>query len=106
MTNVDLCEDEKKDCDACEVSKSHLLHLSTDFVFDGKSGPYTENDKPNPLHFYAKSKLKSEEIVNSSEIEGVIVRTILVYGKHTTPNIATWLYEKLKNNERLNFQIY
>ena len=75
MTNVDACEQRQEDCwninvkaveyiaSASESIKAHLVHLSTDFIFDGKSGPYSEEDTPNPLHFYAKSKLESERIV-------------------------------------------
>src|SRR5690606_28316476 len=58
MTNVDLCETERNDCykqnveavshivRACEKFQTHLIHLSTDFIFDGENGPYMEDDKP------------------------------------------------------------
>lgn len=114
MTNVDLCEDEKERCyqvntkaieylsRACLEHGTKCIHVSTDFVFDGKGGPYSEVDKPNPQSYYATCKLEGEKILASSDIESAIVRTILVYGKHSTPNIATWLYDKLKNNEELS----
>ena len=67
MTNVDLCEDKKHACDAlnvdavryladaCEKIDTHLIHISTDFIFDGEDGPYTEEDEPNPLSYYGLS---------------------------------------------------
>src|SRR5688572_16288767 len=71
-TNVDACETNRDDCrklnvDAvgtllslCALHGSHLVHLSTDFVFDGTGGPYREEDTPNPLSYYAQTKLESE----------------------------------------------
>ena len=76
MTNVDECEKDKEGCvklnidavrylvNACKLYNTHLIHLSTDFVFDGEAGPYHEEDKPNPQSYYAWSKLESEKILN------------------------------------------
>jgi len=117
MTNVDYCEENQDSCweinvkavenlaKSCEVSKSHLLHLSTDFVFDGKSGHYTENDKPNPLHFYAKSKLKSEEIVKKIMTNWTIARTIIIYGitdNMSRSNIVLWAKKEIENGNTIN----
>ena len=117
MTNVDYCEENQDSCweinvnavenlaKSCEVSKSHLLHLSTDFVFDGKSGPYTENDKPNPLHFYAKSKLKSEEIVKKIMTNWTIARTIIIYGitdNMSRSNIVLWAKSEIGKGNTIN----
>ena len=117
MTNVDYCEENQDSCweinvkavenlaKSCEVSKSHLLHLSTDFVFDGKSGPYTENDKPNPLHFYAKAKLKSEEIVKKIMTNWTIARTIIIYGitdNMSRSNIVLWAKKEIENGNTIN----
>ena len=64
MTNVDACENDKELCralnvdavqslvNACQRLDIHLVHLSTDFIFDGEAGPYTEEDEPNPVSFY------------------------------------------------------
>ena len=66
MTNVDACEDKKEECwnlnvnavknliEASEKHQTHLIHLSTDFIFDGENGPYKEEDKPNPLSYYGE----------------------------------------------------
>lgn len=117
MTNVDYCEENQDSCweinvnavenlaKSCEVSKSHLLQLSTDFVFDGKSGPYNENDKPNPLHFYAKSKLKSEEIVKKTMTNWTIARTIIIYGitdNMSRSNIVLWAKKEIENGNAIN----
>ena len=117
MTNVDYCEENQDSCweinvnavenlaKSCEVSKSHLLQLSTDFVFDGKSGPYNEKDKPNPLHFYAKSKLKSEEIVKKTMTNWTIARTIIIYGitdNMSRSNIVLWAKKEIENGNAIN----
>ena len=117
MTNVDLCETQKKMCDdvnvnsvfyisnACEKINAHLIHISTDFVFDGKDGPYNENDIPNPLNYYGKSKLKSENILHKSNCKWTILRTIIIYGfveNMSKSNIVLWARESLKKNETIN----
>ena len=91
MTNVDACEVDRVNCwlvnvtsvkfiaQSAEKIGAHLLHISTDFVFDGKSGPYSEKDTPNPLHYYAESKLASEEIVQNICSKWSIARTIIVW---------------------------
>lgn len=116
MTNVDACEDDKEGCFALNVTsveyltklcldhQIHLIHISTDFIFDGKKGFYKETDKPNPLSYYGWSKLKSEEIILNSKISATILRTILVYGKvHDMKrnNIVLWIREMLKNNKEV-----
>ena len=75
MTNVDLCEEQRDFCDALNVHAvnylansclnidAHLIHISTDFIFDGKDGPYSEEDIPNPISYYGESKLKSEKLL-------------------------------------------
>ncbi|MEE2931120.1 MAG: SDR family oxidoreductase, partial [Bacteroidota bacterium] len=86
MTNVDLCEDERERCDALNVDavrylanaclkvSAHLIHISTDFIFDGEHGPYKEEDKPNPLSYYGLSKLDSEKILYEHECDWTILR--------------------------------
>ena len=76
MTNVDLCETERAICDklnvdavgflanSCLKIDAHLIHISTDFIFDGNDGPYSENDIANPISYYGKYKYKSEREKN------------------------------------------
>ncbi|SMD35265.1 dTDP-4-dehydrorhamnose reductase [Reichenbachiella faecimaris] len=116
MTNVDQCELEQADCrilnvdavgylvSACEMHDIHFVHLSTDFVFDGASGPYKEEDQPNPISFYGKSKWDAEQIVKDANCDWSILRTVLVYG--VTPgmsrsNIILWVKENLENKNPL-----
>lgn len=116
MTQVDLCENNKEACDLLNVSvvkwlaeisselKIHLIHLSTDFIFDGKKGYYKETDAPNPLSYYGLSKLKAEEILINSAIDYTILRTILVYGKvfdMSRSNIVLWVKSSLEQGKEI-----
>jgi dTDP-4-dehydrorhamnose reductase len=110
MTNVDQCEEEKDLCwtmnvkaveylvEACEKHQIFLCHLSTDFVFDGQSGPYSEEDNPSPISFYGWSKYAAEEAVKRSKCPWSIVRTVLVYGitnDMSRSNIILWVKNSL-----------
>jgi dTDP-4-dehydrorhamnose reductase len=58
-----------------------LIHYSTDYVFDGNQGrPYIESDAPNPLSYYARTKLDGERAVAASGCRHLILRTSWVYG--------------------------
>ena len=117
MTNVDLCEDEKQACDAlnvdavryladaCEKEAAHFIQISTDFIFDGEDGPYTEEDKPNPLSYYGLSKLKSEQILYEHNCKWTILRTIIVFGvgeNLSKGNIVIWAKGALEKGDPLN----
>ncbi len=114
MTQVDQCELNPDDCwklnvsavaqlvNACEQTNSFLIHLSTDFIFDGEDGPYKEEDLPNPLSKYAESKLASERLIEVSNVKHAIVRTMLVYGvvhDMSRSNIILWVKKSLENKE-------
>ena len=116
MTNVDQCEAEKELCwamnvkaleyltEACEKHIVFLCHLSTDFVFDGKSGPYSEEDKPSPISFYGWSKYAAEEVVKRSKCTWSIVRTVLVYGitnDMSRSNIILWVKNSLEQQKSI-----
>jgi len=117
MTNVDACEKNQEDCwdinvnavkyiaTASELVNAHLVHLSTDFIFDGKDGPYAEIDSPNPLHFYAKSKLESEKIVQKIMTKWSIARTIIIYGitdSMSRSNLVIWAKKEMENGNSIN----
>jgi dTDP-4-dehydrorhamnose reductase len=114
MTNVDQNEVDKKLAtvintegpknvlEACKKSDSKLVFMSTDFVFDGisKEGNYNENDTPNPLSYYAKTKYKAEQAIINSEIDYTICRTAVLYGwNKKKQNFITWIITKLQQNE-------
>lgn len=116
MTLVDDCETNKEACDILNIEvvkwlsemlkeiNAHLIHLSTDFIFDGIKGYYKETDIPNPLSYYGLSKLKSEEVLTSSNIDYTILRTILVYGKvfdMSRSNIVLWVREMLLKGKEI-----
>ena len=116
MTNVDACENDKESCydlnvnvvknltTICAEIKAHLIHISTDFIFDGKKGNYTEEDIPNPLSYYGETKLLSEELLQKSSINFTILRTILVYGlvnDMSRSNIVLWVKESLENKREI-----
>lgn len=117
MTNVDACEADKEGCDklnvdavkyiadACNANNVHLVHLSTDFIFDGEDGPYDEEAEPNPVSYYGESKLKAEEIVLKSGLDVAILRTVLVYGiaeDMSRSNIALWAKGALQKGQKIN----
>jgi dTDP-4-dehydrorhamnose reductase len=117
MTNVDACELDHDTCDllniqaveyvvnAANAVDAHIIVLSTDFIFDGKNGPYTEEAKPNPLSYYGNSKLIGEGIVTSSANKWSIARTVLVYGlvaDMSRSNIVLWAKGALEKGEPIN----
>ncbi len=62
------------------AKRRFLIHISTDYIFDGKAGPYPEDAAPNPINFYGRTKLEAEETVSTSGCEHVIIRTNHVFG--------------------------
>jgi len=124
MTNVDACETEREACWLMNVTavehqvktleqlksaqagyNPHFLHLSTDFIFDGTHGPLDENEKPNPLSYYAESKLAAEKIVMASNLDWAIARTVLVYGivdNMSRSNIVLWVKSSLEQGKTIN----
>jgi dTDP-4-dehydrorhamnose reductase len=124
MTNVDACETEREACWLMNVTavqhqvdvlqdlqknetgyKPHFIHLSTDFIFDGTHGPLDEEEKPNPLSYYAESKLAAEKVVISSQLRWAIARTVLVYGivdNMSRSNIVLWVKSNLEQGKVIN----
>jgi dTDP-4-dehydrorhamnose reductase len=113
MTDVDKCETDREAASkvnvfgtenvvrAAEYLGCRLIHISTDAVFDGKKGMYTESDRPNPANYYGKTKLDAEKIVSKLK-DSVIVRTN-IYGWNLLPkqSLAEWMIEKLRKKEAL-----
>ncbi|MFN8360545.1 MAG: SDR family oxidoreductase [Candidatus Kapaibacterium sp.] len=112
MTNVDACEDDRSTAWSvnvklvetiarmCKITDSHLIHFSTDYIFDGTKGLYYETDTPNPLSYYGKTKLASENVCRSSGVLSTIIRTNVVYGissyQHT--DFADWVIAQFNKN--------
>jgi len=115
FTDVDKCETEREACWRLNVDavknliialrphNKKLVHFSTDYIFDGKNGPYDERATPNPISFYGRSKLAAENAIVTSGIEHVIIRTMVLFGvaQKVKPNFAIWLTKKLEAKERI-----
>ena len=116
LTDVDACEVEKEKCWRLNVEAvghlvraaakigARVLQLSSDYVFDGKKGPYSEEENPNPICYYGKSKLASENILRMADSKHVIARTAVLYGNgiRVRPNFVTWLLTKLGEKQPLS----
>jgi dTDP-4-dehydrorhamnose reductase len=117
MTNVDACESDKEGCDqlnvhavqylikACNLHGVHLIHLSTDFIFNGTHGPVTEEESPEPLSYYGHSKWKAEQLVMQQAKSWAIARTVLVYGivsDMSRSNIVLWAKGALESGKTIN----
>ncbi len=112
-TDVDGSEDDRENCWRVNVTgvenlvcaaakvKAFLVHVSTDYVFDGVKGNYDETSTPNPLGYYGRSKLAGENAIIKSDVQAAIVRTMVLYGvgRGLRPNFATWLTDKLSKGE-------
>lgn len=117
MTNVDTCETDQTGCEllnvtavaylieACQKRDTFLCHLSTDFIFDGADGPYTEEAIPNPISVYGASKLRAEKLLEASSIRWAIARTVLVFGivsDMSRTNIILWVKKSLEEGKQIN----
>ncbi len=117
MTNVDQCELNKEECwiqnviatrNIAEASlqiEAFLVHVSTDFIFDGQKGPLLEDEKPSPISFYGYSKLAAEELIQKLErLKWGIARTVLVYGiaeDMSRTNIILWVKKSLEDQKQI-----
>ena len=114
MTQPDPCELNKIECwnvnvtatrfltDAANKINARFIYISTDFVFDGVSGPYKETDEPGPVNYYGSSKLAAEKVVMESKLHWSIVRTVLVYGNilvGNRSNIISWVRDNLSQGK-------
>jgi dTDP-4-dehydrorhamnose reductase len=111
-TDVDGCETNKPLADQLNVGLvenllklpfNKIIHFSTDYVFDGQSGPYAETDPVKPLGYYGHTKLKSEEVLKKGNRPFLIIRSNVLYGraKNIRPNFLTWLIDGLRENKKM-----
>lgn len=115
LTDVDRCEIDRPLAlqinleivrhlaSACLQLGLGLVQLSTDYVFDGRNGPYGEQDPTNPLSYYGALKLQSEGVVLQEGLKGLVLRTLWLYGylPGTRRNLVTWPLEALARGEQL-----
>ncbi len=116
LTNVDACEINRKEAwqtnvhlveliaEMCRKVDAKLVQISTDYVFEGTSGPYWENDRPNPINYYGKTKLAAENVCVSHGIQYAILRTMWLYGtaEGGRKTFVDWLVESLSAGNQVN----
>jgi dTDP-4-dehydrorhamnose reductase len=117
MTQVDQCEQNQEACwnanvasvenllEACHHHQVHLVHVSTDFIFDGTQQLLDETAVPNPVNFYGKSKLAAEQRIQAGPVPSCILRTVLVYGVTqdlSRSNIVLWVKKNLEQGKTIH----
>ncbi|HQZ78829.1 MAG: SDR family oxidoreductase [Chitinophagaceae bacterium] len=118
LTNVDYCEQHPEESyektvvsvkNVATIAKqigARIIYLSTDYVFDGLAGPYTENDDVNPLNEYGRHKLAAEQMVLTYSEENLIVRVTNVYGDEIrNKNFISRIIEVIKQGDKLNLSL-
>jgi len=107
-TNVDKCEIQKDHAlrvnvegtrnvaSACSKLGAKLIYISTDYVFDGEKGNYTEQDKPNPINYYGVTKLEGEKQVTQNCQKYFILRASVLYGWHPWKHVIAICYTAKK----------
>ena len=112
MTNVDACEKNPKLAGEinvaglqhiCDSFSGKIIQLSTDYVFDGKAGPYNEEDQVCPVSIYGKTKLASEHILLDSNLNNLVVRgnVLYDYSSHTNASFLNWVVLSLKEGKEI-----
>jgi dTDP-4-dehydrorhamnose reductase len=114
MTDVDKCEIEKEKAwktnveatrsavRAARAVNAHIIYISTDYVFDGEKGNYTEEDLPAPVNYYGLTKLVAEEIVRTSDVLYTIIRPSAIYGLGgSKKSFAEYVADKLTRGEEV-----
>ncbi|MFH1786623.1 MAG: NAD(P)-dependent oxidoreductase [archaeon] len=106
-TNPDLCRQVNVDgtinvVEASKLNSSKMVFMSTDYIFDGKDGPYSEESKPNPLNNYGRMKIDCEQHITAKLSDYLIIRTTNVFGwGQNSKNFAMFLISKLKAGEKV-----
>jgi dTDP-4-dehydrorhamnose reductase len=115
MTNVDACEEHREQAwrvnvtavehlsEMCRRIDARLVHVSTDYVFDGTTGGYSEEDRVHPINYYGKTKLAGENTIRTSGVAHTIVRSVLVYGVgvNVKNNFALWVINALSERKEI-----
>jgi dTDP-4-dehydrorhamnose reductase len=114
-TNVDKSETERENAwrvnvkaveymaESARILDSHIIHISSDYIFDGENGPYLENVIPNPLGYYGRTKLASENVLKLYAVKSTIIRTNVLYGPthFGRPDFVKWVIDSLKNSNQI-----
>ena len=110
LTHVDYCEDHPNEAfainmegpravaEAARALGAQLVFYSTEYVFDGKAGPYDEQDPPSPLSVYGQSKLAAERAICDFVENALILRTTVLFGwDSNSQNFAMQVYRKVRS---------
>ncbi|MFZ5816089.1 MAG: SDR family oxidoreductase [Bacillota bacterium] len=93
-------------CDLLQGARVKLVYYSSDYVFDGRSGPYTETDRPNPVSEYGRQKLAVEEAIQARLRDWLILRVTVVYGwEARSKNFAHRTVSQLRNGQPLRVPV-
>lgn len=112
MTDVDGCERDPEMAFDINVRgtenlldnfNGRFIYISTDYVFDGNEGPYTENDEVNPISVYGRTKFYGEDLVKQSDANWVILRSNVVFSfnERTKASFMDWVVDSLKNRQSI-----
>ena len=114
LSNVDYCEEHPEESekinvhglknllDCMKVGDTKIVYLSSDYIFDGLNGPYSEDDYPNPISVYGRHKLQAEELIKKITDDYLIIRTTWVYGPETRgKNFVLGLIERINREEKV-----
>ena len=111
LTDVDFCEDNKSIARAVNVEglkslikytskKTKIIHISTDYVYNGEQCFYTEESKPDPINYYGKTKLEADNfLIGSNKIYAIIRPNTIYHGSNI--NFFTWVYKNISNNNKI-----
>lgn len=119
LTFVDYCEDHQEESykltvlsnksvvDYAKENEAKYVYISTDYIFDGKSGPYLEDDTPNPISIYGKHKYEAEQYIYKELVNNCLVLRITnVYGDEIrNKNFIARIIEKAKNKEKISLKL-
>lgn len=114
LSNVDYCEEYPEESekinihglenllDCMKVGDTKIVYFSSDYIFDGLNGPYSEDDYPNPISVYGRHKLQAEELIKKTTDDYLIIRTTWVYGPETREkNFVLGLIKRIKREEKV-----
>lgn len=89
---------------ALQPHNTPVIHISTDYIFDGINGPYQENDPVKPINYYGETKLAGEQAILNSGLPTTIFRTNVLYGNSTNQDASFvyWVVKKLRRREPIN----
>lgn len=114
FTNVDQSEKERETAwkinvkgveyltEACRTIDAKIIHISTDYIFNGINGPYDENAKVDPLGYYGRTKLASENALRIGAVTYSVIRTNVLYGvANSRPDFVRWVINSLADKKQI-----